>query len=311
LADPPLKTAAGALCHLKSSIIDSMFMDLTVRSPAKINWTLRIIQRREDGFHELESLVSALTLYDELAFSPTPGSGFSLTCDVAGIPVDKRNLIVQAAELLSAKAPNACGMTCHLTKRIPVGGGLGGGSSNAAAALKALNRLWSLDLPRERLVSLASRLGSDVPFFLYESSAVIRGRGEQVEPIQLGWRHWIVLLFPGFSVPTASVYKAWRPSGASNDRRGAVLDQVDGDVSAAERMRRAYNMLEAPAMQVAPALQGLVEHATALAGRPVRVSGSGSTLFTAFDMQTDAQRFAELVGQELNISARVVQLCQS
>lgn len=287
-------------------------MDLTVRSPAKINWTLRIIRRREDGFHELESLVSAVSLYDELEFSPRTEPGFSLTCDVAGIPVDKRNLIVQAAELLAAEAPDVSGMNCHLTKRIPVGGGLGGGSSNAAATLKALNRLWALDLPKERLVSLASKLGSDVPFFVYENSAVIRGRGEQVEPVQLGWRHWIVLLFPGFSVPTASVYKAWRPNGAShNDRRGVVLGQMDGDLNAAERMRRTYNMLENPAMQVAPALQGLVERSTALAARPVRVSGSGSTLFTAFDTQTEAQRFAEQAGQELNISARVVQLCQS
>jgi 4-diphosphocytidyl-2-C-methyl-D-erythritol kinase len=286
-------------------------MDLTVRSPAKINWTLRIIRRREDGFHELESLVSAVTLYDELAFSEVKGLDFALTCDTRGVPVDERNLIRQAASLLADEAPRAGGVTCRLTKRIPVGGGLGGGSSNAAATLKALNRLWSLDWPTERLHCLAGRLGSDVPFFLYGGSAVIRGRGERVEVVKLGWRGWIVLLLPGFSVPTGRVYGAWEPLEPPGDCAGAGTEEIGSDrLAAVEWMEKAYNMLEAAVMRVAPALGELVDRAAVLAARPVRVSGSGSTLFTAFDTRSEAQRFAELASEELRLSTRVVQLVE-
>jgi len=286
-------------------------MGLTVRSPAKINWTLRIIRRREDGFHEIESLVSAVTLYDDLTFSPVKDSAFSLTCDTPDVPVDERNLIWQAASLLADEAPGAGGVTCRLTKRIPVGGGLGGGSSNAAAALKVLNRLWSLDWPTERLQSLASRLGSDVPFFLYGGSAVIRGRGERVEVVKLGWRGWIVLLLPGFSVPTGSVYDAWRPVEPPGDWAPVGMEPGGADRLAVERMERAYNTLEGAAMRVAPALRELVDRSAVLAARPVRVSGSGSTLFTAFDTQSEAWRFAELASEELQLSTCVVQLSHS
>ena len=175
-------------------------MSLVVRSPAKINWTLRVVGRRRDGYHEIESLVSAVSLYDELAFSPRTDSRFVLISDDPAVPTDERNLICRAAAIAAREAAEPTGLDCRLTKRIPIGGGLGGGSSNGAATLLALNRLWSLNWPTERLLTEAGRLGSDVPFFILGGTAVIAGRGEQVRPARLPWRGWIVLLMPGFSV---------------------------------------------------------------------------------------------------------------
>ena len=156
---------------------------LNVRSPAKVNWYLRVLGRRDDGFHEIESLVSTVTLYDELAFTSRGDSIIELTCDEPSIPTDGRNLIVRAADLLASQSGCRQGATCHLTKRIPVGGGLGGGSSNGASALMGLSGLWELDWPKERLMAPAGQLGSDVCLFLSGGSAVISGRGERIKPV--------------------------------------------------------------------------------------------------------------------------------
>ena len=284
-------------------------MDLVIRSPAKINWTLRVLGDRPDGYHEIESLVSAVTLYDELAFTSRTDGRFVLTCDAPNVPTDQRNLICRAAALMAADVGQVGGLQCRLTKRIPVGGGLGGGSSNAAAALRALNRLWGLDWSTERLMDAAAKLGSDVPFFLIGGTALIRGRGEQVRPATLPWRGWIVLMLPGLTVATADVYRAWRaePSSANDD----VCVGRNGESPAAVRwMSRAYNMLEKPARQVCPALGELIDRAERILDRPIRISGSGSTLFTAYDGQRQAAESADLLGRELQLRTCVVQVAE-
>lgn len=263
-----------------------------VRSPAKINWNLRVIARRGDGFHEIESLVSPVTLYDELVFSGRADSSFELLCEHPAIPRDDRNLVARAARLLAGRSGTASGVTCVLTKRIPMGGGLGGGSSNAAATLLALNQLWSLDWPMERLLPLAAELGSDVPLFMERGSAIIRGRGEQVERVTVGWSGWIVLLLPDFAVSTAEVYRAWQPECVTaNPHPPWPVSHL----GAAALMQQSFNMLEAPALRIVPALEDLLAGAASLAGRPVRMSGSGSSLFTAFDRRSEAERFAQRI----------------
>src|SRR5690606_25007264 len=147
-----------------------------VRSPAKLNWTLRVLGPRPDGFHELESLVSAVSLHDELSFSSRP-EGAGITCDDPSVPTGSDNLITRAATALAQASGVSHGFTCRLTKRIPLGGGLGGGSSNAAATLRALNGFWGLNWPVERLMPVAASVGSDVAFFLHGGTAMMRGRG--------------------------------------------------------------------------------------------------------------------------------------
>lgn len=278
-------------------------MGFVVKTPAKINWTLRVHGRRDDGYHEIESLVSAVTLYDELAFTPRGDSRFVLTCDDASVPTDARNLICRAAAILLPEASNPVGLDCRLVKRIPLGGGLGGGSSDAAATLLALNRVWSLDWPTDRLMAAAARIGSDVPFFVQGGTAVISGRGEHVRPAPLAWRGWVVLLLPGFPVSTAAVYQAWRPPTGEEERPRAD----EAAPPAVRWMAAAYNMLEQPAISVCPALGRLMSRGVELVGRPVRISGSGSTLFTAFDSEDEARAGAEILGRELQVRTTVVQ----
>jgi 4-diphosphocytidyl-2-C-methyl-D-erythritol kinase len=273
-----------------------------VLSPAKINWTLSVRGKRPDGFHEISSLVSRVTLYDELTFGTVGEAGIALACDRSDVPTDGRNLVWRAAELLAAAAGRKAAMACRLSKRIPAGGGLGGGSSNGATTLVALNRMWGLDWPRERLAELAGRLGSDVALFLEQGSAVISGRGEQVRPVTLGWKGWIVLLMPGLHVSTPEVYRAW-----CADRKAVLPVEPHATNRAEDWMAQTFNMLEEPAIQVCPALGRLQNEAGRLAERPVRVSGSGSTLFTAFDSRSDADAFSRLAAERLSVQTAVVQ----
>lgn len=284
-------------------MVETAGRTLTMRSPAKINWTLKVIRRREDGYHELESLVSPVSLYDELTFSQRDEPGIRIECDRPGIPLDESNLVAKAVRLLAERAGRRGGLECDLHKRVPPGGGLGGGSSNAATTLMALNLLWNLAWPKESLAEMAAQLGSDVPLFLHGGPVIMRGRGEQIESARPGWDGWVVLVFPGLTVSTAAVYREWRP-GESEDGDALRLSRRPAD--AAEWMSWTFNMLEPPAMRVCPALSGLMRQLEPLAGRAVRMSGSGSTLFTAFDAKADAERFAGVVRDRADREACVV-----
>jgi 4-diphosphocytidyl-2-C-methyl-D-erythritol kinase len=283
-------------------MFDSSGRGTEVLSPAKINWTLQVVGKRPDGFHEIASLVSVVTLYDQLSFSEAAEPGITLTCSDPGVPTDENNLICRAARLMAQAAGRELRVSCRLDKRIPVGGGLGGGSGNAASTLLALNRRWGLGWPVEKLAELAARLGSDVSLFLRGGSAVMTGRGEQVRPVRLGWSGWIVLLMPGLHVSTPAVYRAWRPQAG----KCPPVEPRPAE-KAVEWMHATFNMLEAPAIAVCPQLGDLQRQAASLAGRPVRISGSGSTMFTAFDSPGEAEGGATLLNRELGIRAEVVQ----
>ena len=267
---------------------------VTVQSPAKINWTLTVLGRRPDGFHEIESLVSAITLADTLHFTESTGSGVRIRCQsevgTAGdVPTDERNLVYRAAIRLSQKVGRDCRLDCELVKRIPAGGGLGGGSSNAAATLLALNAFWHLGLRTEQLMEIAAELGSDVPLFLHDGPVVMRGRGERLEAAQLPWDGWIVLLIPDFGTSTAQVYQAWQNDSVS---KPAWRCSGASQMTAMAWLACTYNMLEQPAGRVYPQLTSLMALLANRAGRPVRLSGSGSTLYTVFDDQEQAVAFS-------------------
>jgi 4-diphosphocytidyl-2-C-methyl-D-erythritol kinase len=286
-------------------------ISVTVRSPAKINWCLRVLGRREDGFHDIISLVSTVTLFDDLEFIDRDAPGINLDCDRDDVPTDERNLIVRAGMLLAEAAGIEARARCRLVKRIPVGGGLGGGSSNGANSLMAFNQLWGLNWSADRLAPVAARLGSDVSFFLWGGSAVISGRGEHVRPVPLQWNGWIVLLLPPFSISTAQVYARWRPPEtvpASTPMDDVLNGETLAPGGAIGWMKAAYNMLEEPLVSLCPAVRPLMEAGSELAGRPVRVSGSGSTLFTAFDTRAEAESFARQITKRMDIGTRLVQL---
>lgn len=272
---------------------------LVVHAPAKLNLFLEVLNKRPDGFHELETVMVMLGIYDTLRFSNTtistadttrPAIEFRL---ISGdpkksdseiregrkpIPPGADNLVVKAAELIRSHAGYEGGAKITLWKRIPSEAGLAGGSSDAAATLAGLNRLWKLNLPIEELRQLAARLGSDVPFFLSSSrSALCRGRGEIIEPLELPLSHYYVVVKPSSGLSTPAVFREWRPTGETHSaqplidalRRGRTARSGDGF----------YNALQNPAEKLNADVSRLRE---VFSKEPVlghMMSGSGTAYF--------------------------------
>ena len=183
---------------------------MRVEAPAKLNLTLRVLGKREDGFHELETLMVRLPgLADVLEIEAA--EAFAFSCDGADVPADESNLVVKAVRIFERETGRECRYRIGLTKKVPHGAGLGGGSSDAAAVLLALDELEGTGVGKDGLASMAAELGSDVPFFLDGGACWCRGRGEILEPTTIG-RHDVLLLKPAFGVGTPDAYKRWKDS---------------------------------------------------------------------------------------------------
>ncbi len=184
---------------------------MQVRAPAKINLSLKILGPRSDEFHEIETFIAPISLYDELKIERrTSKQGIEFRCNDPSVPQGDDNLAVRAARAFLKKMKIKNGVVIELEKKVPHGAGLGGGSSDAASTLMALNELFEAKLTREALAKMAEGIGSDVPFFNFQSAAICRGRGELVSPIKLRKPLFILLLKPQFGVPTAWAYERWR-----------------------------------------------------------------------------------------------------
>lgn len=188
-------------------------MTLSAEAFAKTNFRLEVLGRRADGFHEIDTIFQTIDVTDRLEVSPAP-SGVLLECADPSIPRGAENLAVRAAEALRARCGIAAGARIRLVKNIPAGGGLGGGSADAATALILLSRLWKTGATRSLLAEIGSEIGSDVPFFLSGGTARGRGRGEIVEALADAPPRALVVLVPPFSISTAEVYARWRPGAA-------------------------------------------------------------------------------------------------
>lgn len=184
---------------------------VSVKTYAKINLGLRILRKREDGYHDIETVFHRVNVYDDLTFQPS--RDISLTCSNAQIPTDERNLCVQAARLLRNHCNVREGARISLNKNIPVGAGLGGGSSDAAATLYGLARLWGLNIIRKDMFSLALKLGSDVPYFLNNGTAYATGRGDVLEYFDFDCPYWIVVVYPDVHVSTGWAYENFKIGG--------------------------------------------------------------------------------------------------
>ena len=273
-------------------------------APAKINLHLRVFGVQSDGFHPLMSWMSTVGLFDTIDVEETT-NGIALSCDDPGIPADARNLVYRAAQLMLDERnaqPFRVGVKVQLTKQIPAGGGLGGGSSDAGRVLLGLNRLLGMEYPIEKLAPLAGQLGSDVPFFLHGPSSICMGRGEIVHPIAPPRPRWAVLFLPEIAMPTPRVYQVFDSLGlgkAQVSNLGAGNDQPLWEqwtsLNADELLPRLINDLEAPAFQISPQLGQLRADLERALGRIVRMSGSGSTLFTLFDDSEAAKNAANAI----------------
>lgn len=250
---------------------------LALRTPAKVNLALEVLGKRADGYHEIATVLQAVDLFDRLKLETA--EGISLDADDPALPTDDGNLVVRAARLLQKAAGVEAGVRIRLAKRIPVAAGLGGGSSDAAATLWGLNRLWRLGWARERLEELAVELGMDVPFFLGTGRALATGRGDKVTRLPGGGGYALVLVNPGVSLSTQEVYSRvpqdWHAEAAGT---GRVIEALRTR-NAARLAAALTNTLERVVEPVLPVIGRMKAGLLAAGALAAVMSGSGPTVF--------------------------------
>lgn len=260
------------------------------KAPAKINLLLDVIRKREDGFHEVEMVMTMVDLADRLALSELPDNTIRITSSSGQVPLDGKNLVYQAASLIKERFGIKKGVHLHLDKRIPVAAGLAGGSSDAAATLRGLNRLWQIGLTAAELRKLAEELGSDVPFCITGGTAVARGRGERLTPIDNPLSSWIVLARPPIHVSTADVYGKLKVDRiARHPDLSAMLEAIKN------RDYRGMcgsigNVLEDVTIRQHPQVGRLKEAMLRLGADGALMSGSGPTVFALAERRSKAAR---------------------
>lgn len=281
---------------------------LHLKAPAKINLFLRILQRRTDGYHEIETLFQRIGLCDQLTFETTPGNRGDIQLQIKGrgdwSELEGPNLISKAWKTLSVESgKKGQAVNVILEKNIPLGGGLGGGSSNAACALSAFRELAAPDVEVPLLHKVARGLGADVPFFLGPPAAVGRGVGENLTPVKHGSAFWVCLAFPPFGVSTRDAYLCYNPDNAqeAGDLNGLVQALEAGDLP--NCLPRLFNEMEELAFSIRPDLGEMRQALEKSAKQPVRMSGSGSTLFTLFASEEEAAAMAQKWNRDFSVEA--------
>jgi 4-diphosphocytidyl-2-C-methyl-D-erythritol kinase len=273
-------------------------MPLEKKSPCKVNLLLNTLGKRADGFHELETVMQPVNLCDELSFERA-GVGVQLTCSHPELPTDSKNLVHRAATSFLAAAKISDGIKIHLQKNLPLAGGIGGGSANAAVTFSALNELFGSPQTPEKLHELAAALGSDVPFFLHDQPALATGRGEKVKllenfPALRGKAFFLV--HPGFGISTPwSYHNLARFPEALNGKAGRAKELVERlqTKNLAGAAGTFYNSLEAPAFDKFPVLELYQEFLRENGAEVALMSGSGSTTFAIAKDLTAAELLAE------------------
>lgn len=267
-------------------------MRLRVKAAAKINWTLEAIGPRPDGFHEIKTVLQTIDLCDTLELEPAP----ELTLDAPseGLPPSDENLVIRAARLLQERARCRNGARMRLTKAVAVGAGLGGGSSDAAAALRGLNALWKLGLSQEALANLAAELGSDVPFFLCGGTALAEGRGERITSLPDILRTALVIVVPPLAIPdkTRRMYSLLTAEDYSD---GSASERLIEALRQGESIREEhlYNAFDRVAFQVFPELEAYRRALLEAGATAVHVAGSGPALFALIRDEEQRERLIQ------------------
>jgi len=268
---------------------------------AKINLTLEVKRRREDGYHEIRSLAVGAGLFDRMWLRSAPAGVKELRCSEPSLN-GEANLAARAARLLVEETGWEGGWELFIEKSIPIGGGLGGGSSDAAAALMLCNRAWSTGVSAERLMQLAAALGSDVPLFFRLPCVLLAGRGERVESVRTTWSGWALLVMAGVEASTAEVYARW--DDLSPTLRGDETPHRCASASTAEEfMEHSFNDLEPAIFDVAPQVGRVYQQLWQHGLGPIRVSGAGSVIYRLFDDHATATRAQQHL-RELGIGTR-------
>ena len=258
---------------------------ITVFAPAKINVTLRILNRRADGFHNLWSIMQTVALEDEVQIRlRADRQDIQLRCDATLLAADQSNLVHRAASEVLKRYNHPIGLDIELRKRIPMGAGLGGGSSDAAATIIGLNHLLRLKWSPTQMADVGQSLGSDVPFFLFAPSAFVAGRGESVRPVVIEEVRWVVLVNPGFGVNTKWAYQELAATRTAVTPLSLVQRELDKQsrVSWTELIAVAENDFEAPVFAAHGSLREIKRSLQARGAEIALLSGSGATVFGMF-----------------------------
>ena len=272
---------------------------LSLRSPAKLNLFLKVVNKRPDGYHNLVTIFERIDLFDDLELTLNPSGDTRIFCDHPDVPTDSHNLVFKAAQLLKDDFALQDGVDVVIKKRIPVAAGLAGGSSNAATALLGLSRLWKLDLTRRELLAYARALGSDVPFFIYDCDwAIGTGRGDRIKPLVLNTKLWHILVVPSVKMYTKKVFETVN----------LELTKTKGDVNILTRSLRKSNIstigsllrndLESAIIKLAPDLLKLKDHLATLNTQGVSFSGSGPALFGLTENQQQTEEISDILQKQ-------------
>jgi 4-diphosphocytidyl-2-C-methyl-D-erythritol kinase len=267
---------------------------VTLPSFAKINWSLRILGKRPDGYHEVRTALQTISLHDDIRFERSEGCAIALSCEQPDIPTGEQNLIVRAAAALKKRYAVEAGARIDLEKRIPAKAGLGGGSSNAAISLLALAHLWDIPVTRSELLEIAATLGADVPFFLFGGHALATGTGAAISPLADSQSQHLVVITPNSSVATARAYAAISSSALTTMNVDPILssshDQPNSRGSVPWSPRDGLNNdFESVIFDIEPEIERAKEALIRAGALGALLAGSGSSVFGIFADQKAQQ----------------------
>ncbi len=253
-------------------------------SPAKINLSLEILRKRGDGYHELRTVLQEISLHDTLSFSFKKGEGISLSTNHPALPVGRENLVYRAAEIALNRSAYRGGLHVDIRKRIPIGGGLGGGSSNAATALRALNRLLEIGLSTKELMEIGAEIGADVPFFFSGGAAIATGIGERLKKVEIP-SLWYILINPNFEVSTRWAYQNYVLTKRRFHFNLQWLAKIPEAIP-----QLLWNDLEWVVSRRYPQIETMKKMLLAAGALGASMTGSGPTVFGVFSDEKDAER---------------------
>ncbi|MCH6544885.1 MAG: 4-(cytidine 5'-diphospho)-2-C-methyl-D-erythritol kinase [Deltaproteobacteria bacterium] len=280
---------------------------MKILAPAKVNLYLRVVGKRRDGYHLIDSLMVPVSLYDEIEITKprTARSVLTVTCDDPIVPVGKKNLAYKAAALVLDRASVSEPVHIHIRKKIPVGGGLGGGSSDAAATMRGLNQHLGLGVSKRSMLDLATQLGADVPFFVHGRPAIARGIGERLKLLTSVPKLWIIILYPGFPVSTRWAYQSLKFKLTKVIRNTKLNLHLDDYGELAPLL---VNDLEGVTIRRYPRIAHLKERLLQEGATGALMSGSGSSVFGIFAAEKRANKAFRCMQQEEQVRAFLVRL---
>ncbi len=278
---------------------------LSLLTPAKINLRLEIIGKRADGYHDIQTIFQKISLYDEITFTLSPCNDITVTVDDASVPSGKNNIVYKAARLFMQDQNLSAGVTIDIKKKIPAGAGLGGGSSNAAATLTGLNKLFNCGLKQDYLFRLSQPLGADVPFFLSGyGTARASGTGEILTPVSLETKLWFLVIFPGFSISTAWAYNSYSNNILTKRKKNTIyISSIKNTDDIVPLLLNDFERVVIPRYPVIETTKNELIKAGAVGSL---LSGSGSSVFGIFSSKKESANAPDKLPYQANHKAFIV-----